>query len=523
MLASLASSKVLDLDLKIKSVYSYLTSANASGWLGAHPAARHAVPRLRERIRIVSLSDREDLYGLTFPVMRRYCEQHGYVCELHTQVEDFGRAPQWNKLKLMERALEATSPAAAEYVLWLDDDILLTALDVPIEWFVYASGFTTNNSALFLHEPNAKMSRIHSGAFILKGGSQHAAASVRLVRDAWAFAEAYPEIHFGPLWEQDALHLFAEHILQQQRNGLSVDYPFFQIPGGALQGNARLIECANAADAAAAAAMHCWNSKRAIFSAHVYGTPRPMRYATLHDIASLAGLGQKEALVRQQRDDGKWSSAPCVFGTTEDLLRHYVRDGGAIAVITGSGTVISEWFVREIGTPLLHILDTTAVVAPEVAHEEAAPGRVPLTRPDVLAASVRSLDENEEQGRELAIEQAAILQQLRKKPELVIGVIFGEPAESIRRSVVQNDYPLFFLDSASLWPPERIEAVLEAAFDRALHMGLIMGHGYDMSIAGGLIFKAVTAFCDKHDLRVVALSADASRTWAVRVDHKLFV
>jgi hypothetical protein len=52
-------------------------------------------------------------------------------------------------------------------------------------------------------------------------------------------------------------------------------------------------------------------------------------------------------------------------------------------------------------------------------------------------------------------------------------------------------------------------------------VGLLIGTGYSHDIAGGAVMRAVDAFCLRHGYEVVAVTADSSATFAVRIDRGL--
>ena len=82
---------------------------------------------------ICSLSDREWLYSETIPTVKLYAEKYNCKFYLHKDIIDESRHPAWSKLLLVYNLLKLNR---YEYVVWIDDDILLTDLNKDIREFI---------------------------------------------------------------------------------------------------------------------------------------------------------------------------------------------------------------------------------------------------------------------------------------------------------------------------------------------------------------------------------------------------
>jgi hypothetical protein len=77
------------------------------------------------RIAVVMLTtpDRKSFSSLTISAMESYCLLHQYELIVHHKVFDPHRAAPWSKILALQHALRSSS---AEWIVWVDDDILIT-------------------------------------------------------------------------------------------------------------------------------------------------------------------------------------------------------------------------------------------------------------------------------------------------------------------------------------------------------------------------------------------------------------
>lgn len=77
---------------------------------------------------VCSLSNRETMRALSWPLMEKYCKRHGYDFVTKTEPYTEDRHPSWCKLLLMKELLPKY-----DVVVWFDDDIILTQPDLKLE------------------------------------------------------------------------------------------------------------------------------------------------------------------------------------------------------------------------------------------------------------------------------------------------------------------------------------------------------------------------------------------------------
>ena len=74
----------------------------------------------------ISLSNRPKLHQHTWPGWSEYCADRGYSWRPRDHVMDTSRHPAWSKILFLIETLLACSGSTTEFVVWIDDDILLT-------------------------------------------------------------------------------------------------------------------------------------------------------------------------------------------------------------------------------------------------------------------------------------------------------------------------------------------------------------------------------------------------------------
>lgn len=79
-------------------------------------------------IALCSLSNREDIRSLSWPLMESYCKMHGYDFITRTELITHDRHPSWSKIPLLFELIPKY-----DITIWLDDDILLTQPDMRVE------------------------------------------------------------------------------------------------------------------------------------------------------------------------------------------------------------------------------------------------------------------------------------------------------------------------------------------------------------------------------------------------------
>jgi hypothetical protein len=113
-------------------------------------------------ISVCSLSDRVEINGLSWPRMKEYCKKYGYNYVTRTEAILKDRHISWSKLPLIIELLDSGS----ETVLWVDDDAIITNMEIKIEEFTLKDG----TNILISQDRDGEI--FNCGIIIAKQGSQ---------------------------------------------------------------------------------------------------------------------------------------------------------------------------------------------------------------------------------------------------------------------------------------------------------------------------------------------------------------
>ncbi len=119
---------------------------------------------------ICSLSDREWLYDLTKPNLQSYCDKFNIDFKFINHSLDNERATSWSKLLLVKDLLLSD---IYDYVIWIDDDILLTDFNKDIRDFI-----DNDKPIIIQNDPDRKgndtlyYDDINCGFIFFKNGSE---------------------------------------------------------------------------------------------------------------------------------------------------------------------------------------------------------------------------------------------------------------------------------------------------------------------------------------------------------------
>ena len=82
------------------------------------------------KILICSLSDRDYFSAPMFQRFVSYCNKWNYKCVLEDKSLDTNRAPAWSKILLLKREMKLNPEIP--YIVWIDDDILITNQNIEL-------------------------------------------------------------------------------------------------------------------------------------------------------------------------------------------------------------------------------------------------------------------------------------------------------------------------------------------------------------------------------------------------------
>lgn len=172
---------------------------------------------------ICCLSDRPWLWSKTRPILEEYCKKHNYTFVFKDDSLDYSRAPSWSKLLMVEELLPMY-----DYVIWIDDDILITDMDKPITDFISVN----NNKGITLQkDPNIRTKDINKkllkddincGFMFFKNKPE----TLNLIKSWYKYCDINPSKAVQNNWEQDILVNYYNNIDKSEIN--IVEYRTFQ-------------------------------------------------------------------------------------------------------------------------------------------------------------------------------------------------------------------------------------------------------------------------------------------------------
>ena len=171
------------------------------------------------KIGICSWSDREEVYSLTWPKLKEYCDLHKYRFITGTEYFENDVAGSWMKLKMLQKQ------EGLDYIVWFDDDIIITNEQLSLEGFIkqlpenctfgiMADSGTTNQPERFI---------FNMGVMIVKCGGK----SLEELTLLW-----YNGIQSK--W-RNKRHLEQDYITSEYVNNITFKQSVYKFPYGSLQ------------------------------------------------------------------------------------------------------------------------------------------------------------------------------------------------------------------------------------------------------------------------------------------------
>ena len=145
------------------------------------------------KVCICSLSNRPILYEKTFTIMERYCKKWGHHFFPYYELLATDRHPAWGKIALCKKLLETQ---LFDYVIWIDDDIVLTNMEKNIVDFINE----TNDKCISIQKENKRGKSINSGFMIMKNDP----TTLKILNDVWVEGETSKYKTNHP-WEQGVI------------------------------------------------------------------------------------------------------------------------------------------------------------------------------------------------------------------------------------------------------------------------------------------------------------------------------
>jgi len=157
-----------------------------------------------------SLSNRPILSEPMFNMLQIYCDKWKHKCVLEKEVLDNSRAPSWSKIKLLQR--EMKNNPLIPYLVWVDDDILLTNHKTDFSELIKDYPFAENSGVLVSED--VLWSPFNCGMIVVKNNEE----TYKYFDDIWELCEKYPDKKHNGLWEQDIMVIHDKMVSQMNPN-----------------------------------------------------------------------------------------------------------------------------------------------------------------------------------------------------------------------------------------------------------------------------------------------------------------
>lgn len=116
-----------------------------------------------------SYSNIENVYSLSFPIIKKYCNLHNYSYEFYHDNIEYIYKPHWNKIlygiKLLEKKLDV------EYFIWVDHDIIIKNFNIKIDELIERYNFKNNNANFMMSEDPISKINFNTGIVIFKNNN----------------------------------------------------------------------------------------------------------------------------------------------------------------------------------------------------------------------------------------------------------------------------------------------------------------------------------------------------------------
>jgi hypothetical protein len=145
------------------------------------------------KILFLSVSDREELFGITFPKIKEYANKYNYEFHYATDTLDDSRHISWSKIVFILQQM--LSYPYYDLYIWIDDDIYITNDQIDIYNLVKEYNF---DSLLFSKDvtPNGSL---NAGMIVIKNNPN----TIKLLNKIYDMVEECGT-RFAHNWEQDA-------------------------------------------------------------------------------------------------------------------------------------------------------------------------------------------------------------------------------------------------------------------------------------------------------------------------------
>ena len=207
-------------------------------------------------ILVCSLSDRPALTNITWTQIQKYCQKHKYAFVTRSHTLDVTRHPSWSKIRLIHELMVCDK---YDIIVWIDDDILITEMDMPLDQLLWR--FVQSSKTIAVQE-DTHGEPFNAGIMVIKNNN----TAHKLLQMTYDACNSFNM--FFQLWEQTSMkELYFKNTIFQEN--------LYVYPRCTLQGFTN-----------PSFYTHDYLWRNGVFSAHACGVPLEERLAAFHAILS---------------------------------------------------------------------------------------------------------------------------------------------------------------------------------------------------------------------------------------------
>jgi|DEB0MinimDraft_6_1074348.scaffolds.fasta_scaffold43152_1 hypothetical protein len=160
----------------------------------------------KPKILFTSLSDRPEWSKPNYENIQDYCDRYGYKFITEDKILCKDRHQSWSKILLLQREMKANQDY--DYVVWIDDDILICDKNKRFEEFL-----NEKFDSLLICDDIA-INPFNCGFMVFKNNK----SSYKMCQDVWELGEKYSEWKQRPNWEQECFKIYYNELISKNKN-----------------------------------------------------------------------------------------------------------------------------------------------------------------------------------------------------------------------------------------------------------------------------------------------------------------
>lgn len=422
--------------------------------------------RKRPNVAFVSMSNRKLLRELSWPIIRAYCEKHGYDSLFEDDVLDRTRHPSWSKIILLEKIIKENY-GKYDLVTWMDDDMIITNMNICLENQL-GSDFLSSLTHIFAVSQDLHITNevFNCGLIVVKCNP----STVPLLQQIWN--NCTDRIRWHNLWEQSAAcDMYLKH--ESVRNQI------FVAPGRKLQSFFR-----------PGPEKLTW--QMGDFIAHVTVNASPEERAVRMKFL----LDTMQSIKVFSPVDSVSKTKIQVFEDRIAMVKHFLNSGMDVAELGVFEGKFSDILKNLFTFKSLHLVD-------------------------VFSGQMGSGDVDGNNFKFVDLDSCFLT--LKKKYENEASVyIHKKFSYEFLDSLPNDSLDAIYIDADHSY--QGCKTDLTRSFYKIRHGGYIMGHDYKMNMAKATkmyhfgVQQAVDEFCKEFNQTICAFAMDGCVSYCIRVD-----